>query len=149
MKSPVRIIFAILLLVPACNRNNPSPVRAESEQESKSTSNMQGQRDDYVRAVEAKLDEFDHKLDGLEARASKMTETTKKSFTNEIDQLKDRRKMVARKVDDLKKVNIDSWTAMKGEVDSALSDLERSYEMVSSKYEPTSAPNSQNPIKTY
>ena len=149
MKSLIFIIFAILLLVPACNRNNPTGARAESEPESKPTADMERQRDDYVKAVEARLEEFDHKLDGLEARASKMTETTKKSFTNEIDQLKDRRKMVARKVDDLKKVNIDSWTAMKGEVDSALSDLERSYEMVSSKYEPTSAPNSQNPIKTY
>jgi hypothetical protein len=149
MTTRVRIIFAILLLVPACNRNNPNRARAESEQESTSTANMQRQRDDYVKAVEAKLDEFDHKIDGLETRASTMTGTLKKNFTSEIDQLRDQRTMIARKLDDLKKVSIDSWTGMKGAVDSAFSDLERSYETVSSKYAATSAPTSQNPIKTY
>ncbi len=149
MKSLIFIIFAILLLVPACNRNNPTGARAESEPESKPTADMERQRDDYVKAVEARLEEFDHKLDGLESRASKMTGATKKNFTNEIEQLRDQRKMVDQKLDDLKKVSADSWTTMKGDVDSALSDQERSYETVSSKYEATSAPTSQNPIKTY
>src|SRR5262245_8284169 len=111
MKTPVRIILAILLFVPACNRNTPSTTRAASEQGSTSNAD-QRQRDEYVKTVEAKLNEFDKKIDGLEARASKMTDPEKKNFTNEIDQLKDKRKMVGRKLDDLKKLNVESWTSM-------------------------------------
>src|SRR5262245_17093572 len=141
MKTPVRIILAILLFVPACNRNTPSTTRAASEQGS--NADVQRQRDDYVKTVEAKLNEFDKKVDVLETRASKMTEPEKKNFMNQIDQLKEKRKMVARKLDDLKKVNVESWTNMKGSVDSALSDLERSYQTLSSKYEQTPATTSK------
>ena len=143
MKTPVRIILAILLFVPACNRNTPSTTRAASEQGAPSNTDLQRQRDEYVKTVEAKLKEFDQKIDGLEARGSQMKEPEKKNFTNAIDQLKEQRKTVVRKLDDLKKVNVESWTNMKGSVDSALSELERSYQTVSSKYESTPATTSK------
>jgi DNA repair exonuclease SbcCD ATPase subunit len=149
MKRPLHIIFAILLLVPACNRNNSVGARADSEQESTARANLERQRDDYVKTVNAKLDEFDKKVDGLEERTATMKDATKQSFKNDISQLRDERKMVARKLDDLKKVSVDSWTAIKGEVDSGLTNLERSYQMVSSKYEPSSVPTSKPPAKSY
>ena len=148
MRGPIKMIFAILLLLPACNRNNTA-ARADTEQESTARANMERQRDDYVTTVNAKLDEFDKKVDGLEERTATMKGATKESFKNEITQLRDERKAVAGKLADLKKVSVDSWTSLKGEVDSALTNLERSYETVASKYEPTSVPTTKNPPKTY
>jgi hypothetical protein len=142
------MIFAILLLLPACNRNNTA-ARADTEAESTARANMERQRDDYVTTVNAKLDEFDKKVDGLDERTAAMKDATKQNFKNEIGQLRDQRKMVAQKLDDLKKVSIDTWTTVKGDVDLALADLERSYETTSAKFEPTPVPNSKSPTKKY
>ena len=149
MKGALTLIFAILLFVPACNRSNTTGARADSEQESTAKANLDRQRDDYVKTVNAKLDEFDKKVDGLEERTATMKDATKQRFKNEISGLRDERKTVARKLDDLKKVSVDSWTSVKGEVDSGLTSLDRSYERVSAKYESTSVPTSKPPAKSY
>ena len=146
MRGLITMIFAILLLVPACNRDNTA-ARADSEQESTARANMERQRDDYVATVNAKLDEFDKKVDGLEERTATMKDATKQNFKNEIVRLRDERKLVAQKLDDLKNVSIESWTTVKGNVDSALSDLERSYETTSSKFETTPVPTPKSPTK--
>jgi hypothetical protein len=78
----------------------------------------------------------------LDARASALTGTTKDDFEKGIDGLRDKRKEVGRKLDDLKSVSVDSWMTMKTEVDTAIADLARSYEQVSMTYEtlPAAAP---------
>jgi len=106
---------------------------------------MKQQRDEYVRSVEAKLAEFDQKFDGLDARAGAMSGAAKTDFKNAIDGLRDQRKIVSRKLDDLKGVSIESWSALKGEIDMAVADLALSYERVSAAHEvnPATTPNSQ------
>jgi hypothetical protein len=96
---------------------------------------MKAERDEYVKSVDARLHEFDQKVDGLDKRASAMTGTTKTDFANAIDRLRDERKAVGSKLDDLKSVNIESWQILKGEVDSALANLDRSYPKVSQQYQ--------------
>jgi hypothetical protein len=136
--------LAILLVLTACNRNDRERVRAAPEG-TVTTEQMKQQRDDYVKAVGAKLAEYDKKFDGLDARARAMAGTAKDNFKADIDQLRDDRKAVSKKLDDLKGVSLDSWTTLKGEVDAALVSLERSYEQVSSAHEnvPAAAPKAQ------
>ena len=104
---------------------------------------MKQQRDDYVKSMDAKLAEFDQKFDGLDARAGAMTGAAKTDFKNAIDGLRDQRKAVSRKLDDLKGVSLNSWMTLKGEVDAAVAGLEHSYEQVSAAHEtvPAAAPN--------
>ena len=135
MRFPLRMLLAILLVVPACNRNEPRSTQAASEERKNAVEQMKSERDTYVKTVEARLAEFDQKFDGLDERAGAMTGATKTNFKNAIDGLRDQRKAVAAKLDDLKKVNVESWTALKGEVDSALASLDRSYTQVSDMYE--------------
>jgi len=99
---------------------------------------MKQQRDDYVKAMEAKLDEFDQKIKGLEERASALNGAAKEDFKKSIDRLREQRNAVAKQLDDVKRVNVESWTTMKNKVDSAMADLEQSYEQISAKYEPAS-----------
>jgi len=134
------MFFAILLVFPACNRDR---VRASSD-ETRNSDTIKEQRDDYVRSVNAKLAEFDQKFDGLDARAGALTGPAKKGFKDAVDGLRDQRKAVSRKLDDLKSVSLDSWMQLKGEVDAALASLERSYEQVSAAHEtvPATTPHS-------
>jgi peptidoglycan hydrolase CwlO-like protein len=136
MKLIYKVLFttflASLLVIPACNRD--TGVRAASE-DRLPADQTQTQRDDYVKAVEAKLAEFDQKFDGLDAKANGITGTAQTNFKKDIDRLRDRRNVVAKKLDDLKRVSPDAWMSLKGDVDTALGDLEHSYEQVSAKYE--------------
>jgi uncharacterized protein YukE len=131
------MLLAILLVAPACNRNNPSSTRAASEDRANVTDQMKRDRDDYVTTMNAKLAEFDQKVDGLNERTAAMKGQAKDNFKDAITRLKDQRKTVANKLDDLKSVNVESWQTLRNEVDSAMAGLNRSYEEVSNTYEKT------------
>ena len=144
MKSIYVMLLAILVILPACNRNDRDRVRAASPEKA-TTDQMKQERDDYVKSVDAKLAEFDQKFDGLDARAGAMAGPAKADFKDAIDGLRDQRKAVSKKLDDLKSVSIESWMALKGEVDAAMAGLEHSYEQVSAAHErvPAAAPSNQ------
>jgi hypothetical protein len=133
MKLVYRTLFvaflAMGLLLPACNRADDDGVSAAPETRENL---MEEQRDAYVETVEAKLDEFDQKFDGLEERAATMQGTTKQSFDNSIEQLREKRTHVAEKLDDMESVSADSWMSMKGQIDAELANLERAYDQVAS-----------------
>ena len=134
MKFTFAILFAALL-IPACNRNEPQKTQAAPEERANATDQTKAERDNYVKGIEARLAEMDQKMDGLQERASAMTGAAKTDFKNAIDNLQDQRKAVASKLHDLKSASADSWTTMKGEVDSAFANLERSYEQVSNRFQ--------------
>ena len=144
MRFPLTMLVAILLIVPACNRSEPRNTQAASEDRTNIQEQMKNERDAYVKSTEARLAEFDQKFDGLDERANAMTGATKTNFKNAIDGLRDQRKAVASKLDDLKKVSIESWTTLRGEVDSALASLDRSYTQVSDMYEKTPGTSSKS-----
>jgi hypothetical protein len=96
-------------------------------------------REDYVEAIDNILAGFEQKLDGLDLRVNGMTGTTKANFINQIAGLRDQRKLAASRLGELKKADIESWTTLRGEVDSSLANLERCYTRVSDMmYEKTS-----------
>src|SRR5215510_4544732 len=149
VKFPLRMLLAILLIVPACNRNEPRNTQAASEERTNTVEQMKNERDAYVNSTEARLAEFDQKFDGLDERAGAMTGATKTNFKKAIEGLRDQQKAVASKLDDLKKVSIESWTTLRGEVDSALASLDRSYTQVSDMYEKTPGTSTKTKTKTY
>ena len=134
MKFTFAMLFAALL-VTACNRNEPQRTQAASEDRTNATDQMKMERDNYVKGVEARLSEFDLRVDGLSERAGAITGAAKTDFNNAIDNLRDQRKAVASKLDDLKGVSVESWMTMKDEVDSAMAGLERSYQEVSNRFQ--------------
>jgi len=125
------LLSAVLLIIPACGRNEPRSTQAAPEQTTTSSRQMKNERDAYVKSMDARLAEFDKKLDGLDERAGALTGPAKSSSKSFISQLRDERKDVARKLDDLKGVNVESWPTMKGEVDSAMAGMEHAYDQVS------------------
>src|SRR5262245_39767733 len=149
VRFPLIILFATLLILPACNRNEPKSTQAAREERTDATERMKDERNAYVKSVEARLAEFDQKFDGLDKRANAMTGAAKADFKNAVDRLRDERKSVASKLDDLKNVSIESWTTLKGEVDSALASLDRSYMQVSETYSKLPATSGTPKTKKY
>jgi uncharacterized coiled-coil DUF342 family protein len=139
VKTVLKMCLISALALPACNRNTPNTTRAAPEERTTANANaneqLKQERDDYVTNMNAKLAEFDQKVDGLDERATAMKGPGKDQFKNAITQLRDQRKDVARKLDDLKGVNAESWQTMKGQVDSSFAQLEKSYDQVSKQYE--------------
>jgi len=131
VRFPLRMLVAVLLIVPACNRNEPQTVQAAPEEPTNNVEGIKTERNDYVEAIDNRLAGFEPQLDRLDQRANAMTGATKASFKKAIDGLRDQRKSVATKLDDLKNVNVESWTTLRGEVDSGLAKLERCYWKVS------------------
>ena len=137
VRIPLSMLLAIFLFAPACSRDNPSSTRAASEERANVADHMKRDRDDYVTTMKAKLAEFDQKVDGLNERTAAMKGQAKDNFKNAIDHLRDQRKTVASKLDDLKGVSVESWQTLRGEVDAAMAELNHSYEQVSDTYEKT------------
>jgi hypothetical protein len=135
------MVLALALLFPGCSRTDNDRVRAAPP----NPQQQKQERDDYVTAMNAKLKEFDDKLDGLDARANAMSGTAKDDFKKSIDGLHKHRDQVAEKLDDLKKVSADSWMLLKSDVDNAMANLDRSYAEVSSSHEkvPATTPKTQ------
>ena len=140
MKTYLGVFLSALLIIPACARNEPRTTQAAPEEQRQNTADqLKNDQDEYVKSMNARLDEFDQKVDGLDKRASVATGATKTNYDKLIDQLRDQRKDVASKVDDLKGVKAENWTAMRGEVDQAFENLDRSYNRVSQMIQTTAA----------
>jgi hypothetical protein len=142
------MLFAILLIIPACNQNEPRSTQAAAER-ANAEEQMKNDRDAYMKSVDARLAEFDQKFDGLDERANAMTGETKTNFKIAVDGLRDQRKTVGSKLNDLEKVNIESWMPLKAEVDSAMAGLDRAYMQISDTYQKTPATSTNPKAKTY
>jgi len=161
MRIPLNVMFGLLLLVPVFNRNELSRVEAASEKQSITANTrpqqdkrdeqaQQGKRDEqaqqaereaYVKSIQAKLDEYDKKLDVLEASASTLSGAQKDDFKKMIEQLRLQQKSIASRLNYVKNASPDAFSLIKADADSALAKLESSYQDVSSKRSETTLPS--------
>ena len=139
MKIPVTMVLGLLLLLPAYK-----------SQEQSTTANAQAQqreREGYVKAIQAKLDEYDIKLSGLEAKTSTLSGPAKDDFRNMIEQLQIQKKGIASRLAYVRDASPDALTLIKEYVDSTLARVERSYQEVSKKLGTTLASPPRNQQK--
>jgi len=151
MKTLLSIVFGFLLLIPACSRNEPGRVEAVSEEQS-TTANAQAQqreREEYVKSIQAKLDGYDKKLDGLGVRAATLSGPAKDDFRNIIEQLRIQKKSIASRLDFVKDASPGAFLLIKADVDSTLAKLESLYQDVSKKLDVTPASPSKNQQKSH
>ena len=148
MKIPVTMGLGLLLLLPAY-KNASSRVEAAPEEQSTTTNTQEQQREreEYVKSIRAKLDEYDRKLAGLEARVSAMSGPAKDDFRNMIEQIQVQQKGIASRLAYVGNASPDAFTLIREYVDSTLVKVERSYQEVSKKLEMTPASPSRNQQK--
>jgi hypothetical protein len=148
MKIPVKLVLGLLLLLPAF-KNESSRIEAAPEEQSTTAPEQaqQREREDYVKSIRAKLDEYDRRLAGLEARVSTMSGPAKDDFRSMIEQLQVQKKGVVSRLAYVRDASPDAFTLIKEYVDSTLARVERSYQEVSKKLETTPASPPRNQQK--
>jgi uncharacterized coiled-coil DUF342 family protein len=89
-------------------------------------------RDEYIRKMQAKLEEWNAEIDALSAKAGEVTADVKKEYSEQIESLKTKQAATRQKIEELQhagdsawedlKLGIDmAWTAMGEAIDSAKS----------------------------
>ena len=122
MKTAMIGLLSVCLLFGACQRS--ARTSASPEEMSKA------ERNDYQAMVQARLNEFDHRFDGLEARLKGLPETDRERLKTDITELRDRKEALQHKFKDLKSVSIESWRDLKASMDRGLDQLELAYNVV-------------------
>jgi hypothetical protein len=122
MKTAMIGLLSVCLLFGACQRS--ARTSASPEEASKA------ERDDYQALVQARLNEFDHRFDGLEARMKGLPETERQRLKTDIAELRDRKDALQHKFKDLKGVSFESWRDLKASMDRGLDQLELAYNVV-------------------
>ena len=125
MKLMTAFMACLLLFASACDRG-PRTTRAASEAELSAHDRAM-----YETRVEARLKDFDHRIDGLEARRKGLDKATQDRLQQDIAELRDRRDALEEKVRDLHKVSDQSWMDVKASLDRDIERLEAAYSAVS------------------
>jgi DNA anti-recombination protein RmuC len=115
----VSLAFSAALLTLGCGTNPSSTAPTES---------AKVKRDEYVREMSKRLDEFDAKCKQLEARITKEEGQAKQDLEKKLEQAKVKRDAVAKKIDELKEASGDRWEKVKEGVGNALDDLKKVFD---------------------
>lgn len=125
MKFMTACMAFLFLFVTACDRG-PRTTRAASDADL----SVQD-RHMYEDRVAARLKDFEHRIDGLDARRKGLNRVQQERLQFDIDELRDRRDALKRKLDDLHKVSDQSWMDVKASLDRDLDQFEAAYNLVS------------------
>jgi hypothetical protein len=123
MKIAAIVVLVLSLGFSACDRS-PRTTSAAPER------TLAAERDAYQDMVRARLAEFDHRFDGLEARMKGLAPSEQEHLKIDIAELRDRRDALERKYDDMKKVSLESWRDLKASTDRSMDQLELAYNVV-------------------
>ena len=120
------LVLIMGLFMISCERS-PATARAGSE----SDQTFARERRAYEDRVAARLKEFDHRFDGLDARLEGLPRADQDHLRVDIQELRDRREALGQKLNDLHKVSDQSWQDVRGSLDRDLDQLEVAYNLVS------------------
>jgi ATP phosphoribosyltransferase regulatory subunit HisZ len=96
---------------------------------------MSDKREDYIRKLEAKLDECDARLDKLAAEAAQADEQTKTKYYKQMEELREKRKDVEQEIQDLIDEKESVWDDLKQGIDNSWSTWKQSFTKAKSEFE--------------
>lgn len=89
---------------------------------------LSAQKDQYVQDFQAKVDEYQVKIDDLKKKGETMSGTAKDELNQKIDMLTAKREEAKGKIEEIKAAGVDGWEAVKAQADATLTDLENLYD---------------------
>ena len=123
-----------------CERGNDSPVAESTNDAPSATTNKSigesvvENKDQFIAAMDKKLNEFDAKINELTAKSSHFTGSAKADADNALSKLRDQRETARQKIDDLKKATKEAWGETKVGFQNAWQDLEDAYGKAKAKF---------------
>lgn len=78
-----------------------------------------GSREEYVRKMQAKLEEWNAEIDTLAARASEVTAEFKHEYSEQIEALKAKQAVARQKMEELQQSGESAWVDLKAGIELA------------------------------
>jgi hypothetical protein len=125
MKALVISLLGLSLILPACERGRTTRAAGEYQ------ADRDFDRDSYENFVRARLEEFELRFDGLEARMKGLHRGAQERLQVDLEELRGRKEALEQKFNDLRKVSSESWLDLKASMDRELERLELAYNVVS------------------
>ena len=92
------------------------------------------EKETYQKETEKVLNVFEQKIAEMKDRASELKMESKEKFNQEMMVLKKNKEAADRKLDKLKSATAENWDKMKAETDSAMNDLRRQYDDMTTRF---------------
>lgn len=91
-------------------------------------------RDEYIRKLQQKLDEWNTDIDALAAKARETTTDVKNEYNEQIESLKARQVEARHKIDELRQAGEGAWEDLKSGVELAWSAMAEAIDSVRSRF---------------
>lgn len=91
-------------------------------------------KDEYVRKMHAKLEEWSADIDSLTTKANEVSEDVRRDFHDQIAALKVKRAAAEQKIEELQKVGDSAWEDLKAGIDLAWTAIGESIDSAKSRF---------------
>ncbi|QSV44584.1 coiled coil domain-containing protein [Geobacter benzoatilyticus] len=91
-------------------------------------------RDEYVRKMQAKLEEWNADIDKLSARAGEVREDLKHDYAGQIEALKAKQAVARQKIEELQKSGGSAWEDLKAGIELAWSAVSEALDSAKSRF---------------
>ncbi|HBL23633.1 MAG TPA: hypothetical protein DDZ40_05910 [Deltaproteobacteria bacterium] len=142
--SLIMVVIGVLILAGCKAKEEPAktekPATVEEvkkeagEAVQKATAYTTQQMDEYRKQAEAKLKDYDKKIDELQARAEKMKKEARAEFDEQMSELKKKREAASKKQEELQTASGKAWEDVKSGLDSAMDDMEKAYREAAARF---------------
>jgi len=95
---------------------------------------LSANKDQFVASAEVKLRQLDAKIAELGAKAQTLQADAKAESAKAVDALKEQRAKLGEKLEEVKKASQETWQDVKAGFDTAMSELEKTYENLKAKF---------------
>lgn len=96
---------------------------------------MSDKREEYTRKLKAKIDECDARLDKLSDKACQADDEAKTRYHLEMDELREERKEIEHKIQELQNAGDSAWDDLKQGIDNSWSTWKKSFSRAKSEFE--------------
>jgi len=91
-------------------------------------------RDEYVRKMQAKLEEWNAEIDRLTARAGEVKADVKNEFNGQVESLKAKQTVARQKIEELQQAGDSAWGDLKSGIELAWSAMEEAIDSARSRF---------------
>jgi predicted nucleic acid-binding Zn-ribbon protein len=91
-------------------------------------------REEYVRKMQAKLEEWNSEIDTLAAKAGEVTADAKNAYNKQIDLLKVKQADARQKIEELQQAGGSAWEDLKSGIERAWTDLGEAIDLARSRF---------------
>ncbi len=120
-----KILFAALLFLSAVL----SPFSGtQAEQAADPAAQEEQKKEQYEKSMEERFRKLGKSLDELKSRAGTIAEQTRKDMDRHLAEAEKKRKIAARKIEDMKTESRKKWSKFTDELNAAMDEFEKAYE---------------------